>query len=219
MGLSVTSMESASAVSGARIFVSASIPDPDRWDGDYDPLAITDAVVALSRAFLTHGIQLVSAAHPTIAPLLLYVAAEFPRSRERRVVIYQSQLFQDVLPTATRRFEQQGVGKLVWTAAAEGDAPRPGSWNRSLSRMRQQMLNETRPAAAVFIGGMQGIPEEFELFGQLFPGRPRYPLGSPGGEARALVNRVDSPIAQRLQHEETYPALARLILEDLERYL
>jgi hypothetical protein len=32
------------------LFVSASIPDPDRWEGEFDALEITDAVVSLARA-------------------------------------------------------------------------------------------------------------------------------------------------------------------------
>jgi hypothetical protein len=59
---------------GRTLFLSASIPDPERWDGEFDALAITDAVVALARTFLSAGWRLVTAAHPTIAPLLLYVA-------------------------------------------------------------------------------------------------------------------------------------------------
>ena len=97
------------------IFVSASIPDPERWDGEFDALEITDAVVSLARTFLTAGFRLVTAAHPTIAPLLLYVAAEFPSAATERVAIYQSELFTDVLPAATRRFEAEGVGRLEHT--------------------------------------------------------------------------------------------------------
>src|SRR5207248_3048115 len=89
------------------IFISASIPDPTRWEGDFDAFEITDAVVALARACLTAGFRLVTAAHPTIAPLLLYVAAEFPAAPSPRVVVYQSDLFADVLPSATRRFEAE----------------------------------------------------------------------------------------------------------------
>src|SRR5215216_4797755 len=93
-----------SAAPGA-ILLSASIPDPGRWQGAFDALEITDAVVAFARACLTRGYTIVSAAHPTIAPLLFYVAAEFPETEHARVRIYQSLLFESVLPTVTRRFE------------------------------------------------------------------------------------------------------------------
>src|SRR5690242_534250 len=87
------------------LFVSASIPDPERWDGEFDALEITDAVVSLARVFLTAGWRLVTAAHPTIAPLLLYVAAELSVEGDRRISIYQSELFSEILPAATRRFQ------------------------------------------------------------------------------------------------------------------
>jgi len=201
------------------IFVSASIPDPDRWDGQFDALAITDAVVALARTFLTAGFHLVSAAHPTIAPLLLYVAAEFPPSQTERVVIYQSQLFEDVLPTATRRFEAEGVGSLIWTDAAEGERPEPGQWDESLFTMRRQMLQESRPVAACFIGGMKGIADEFSMFNELFHGRPTYAVGQPGGEARRISEQNRTDLGLRLISEHIYPTLWRAVLADVERIL
>lgn len=201
------------------IFVSTSIPDPDRSAGEFDALAITDAVVALARTFLTAGFQLVSAAHPTIAPLLLYVAAEFPPGQSKRVVIYQSELFEDVLPTATRRFEADGVGTLIWTTAAEGERPEPGQWAQSLLIMRRQMLDESRPVAACFIGGMDGIADEFRLFSNLFQGRPTYAVGQPGGEARRISERDDTELGVRLLNEHSFPSLWRAVLADLERTL
>jgi hypothetical protein len=201
------------------VFVSASIPDPGRWDGEFDALEITDAVVALARTFLTAGFRLVTAAHPTIAPLLLYVAAEFPSEAGERVAVYQSELFADVLPAATRRFEADGVGRLIWTAAAEGDRPEPGSWDDSLAIMRRQMLDETEPIAACFVGGMEGIQTEYSLYTSLFPERPTYPVGRPGGEARALLGRRDMALTSRLADDDTYPALWRAVVLDLQANL
>lgn len=197
------------------VFLSASIPDASRWNGDFDALEITDAVVSLARVFLTAGWRLVTAAHPTIAPLLLYVAAEFPGGGDRRVAVYQSALFEDVLPAATRRFEAEGVGTLVWTAAADGDRPKPGEWDSSLAIMRHEMLADTQPAAAIFVGGMQGISEEHRLFGDLRPGRPRYAVARPGGEARALARESRPALYDLLVHGDVYPAIWRAVLDDL----
>jgi SLOG cluster3 family len=199
------------------LFVSASIPDPERWDGEFDALEITDAVVSLARVFLTAGWRLVTAAHPTIAPLLLYVAAELHAEGDRRVSIYQSELFGAILPTATRRFEAQGIGEIVWTEAVEGDRPVPGEWDRSLDVMRRQMLIETQPAAAVFVGGMQGIPDEYALFSELMSGCPRYAVGHPGGAARALaLEQPPSTLRDQLVLGAVYPALWRAVLHGLE---
>lgn len=201
----------------AAIFLSASIPNPETWTGAFSIPEITDAVVAFARVFLTAGVQLVSAAHPTIAPLLLYVAAEIEPRQTERVVIYQSQLFEDVLPTATRRFEAEEIGQIIWTEAREGDPRVRETWGPSLDLMRRQMLSQTDPRAAVFIGGMEGIQTEYELFREVFPDRPTYAVGRPGGEARQLADRMDSPLRNRLANDDVYPALWHSVLEDLRR--
>jgi hypothetical protein len=215
MTLKITPAASANPVDRV-IFLSASIPDPSRWDGDFDALEITDAVVSLARVFLTAGWRIVTAAHPTIAPLLLYVAAEIPATADRRVSIYQSSLFEDVLPTATRRFEADGIGTIIWTPAADGDHPNPGEWDASLDIMRRRMLTETAPVAAAFVGGMQGIRDEYNLFAEFRPGRVRYPLGRPGGAAAALAEESDSPLRQQLTHAVVYPAIWQAVLMEIE---
>jgi hypothetical protein len=219
MSLNLISSTPDPELQGLTIFVSASIPDPTRWTGAANALEITDAVVALARVTLTAGATLVTAAHPTIAPLLLYVAAELPRDSEARIATYQSELFADVLPAATRRFEKEEIGRFVWTKAAADDRPMSGYWDASLERMRRQMLSETKPSAAAFIGGMEGITAEFALFKEICPGRPMYPLGRPGGEAQRLVHEVDSPLRDELINSAIYPALWRRVLDDLKARL
>jgi hypothetical protein len=214
-------------LNGASVFVSASIPEPERWQGPFDALEITDAVVALARSFLTVGIRLITAAHPTIAPLLLYVAAELPDVAHGRIVVYQSEVFEEVLPPETRRFEEEGFGELVWTPAAPGETPDPGNRAESLSLMRRQMLAETQPQAAVFVCGMAGILDEWELFAGDRPGNPRYPLGYPGGEARRLVEtRLDEAaivdtdtLHGLLAGSSLYPTVWRAVLGDLRTHL
>jgi hypothetical protein len=198
------------------IFLSGSIPDPDRWEGDFDPLEITDAVAAFARACLTRGYRIVTAAHPTLAPLLLYVAAEFPAIKHAPVVIYQSLLFENVLPTATRRFEASGVGSLVWTEAVAGDQPRPGRWDESLAEMRTRMLTETEPIAAVFIGGMEGVREEYAMFKERYVNRPTFAVSRPGGEAARLHDpRADVHRSGDYDHGLSYPTLWSRFLDGL----
>lgn len=215
MSVSFTSAESSPGLLGRTVFLSASIPDPARYDGPADPLAITDAVVAFARVFLTAGARIVTAAHPTIAPLLLYVAAELPAGEERRIVTYQSELFEDVLPPDTRRFLDEGIGQFKWTAAAEGERPKHGEWDESLRVMRRVMLSETEPAAAAFVGGMEGIPLEFEMFSELFPGAPIYAAGRPGGESRSLVELSPPPVRDQLLGSAVFPAVWRSVAADL----
>lgn len=207
-------------LNGSSVFVSASIPDSRRWHGDFDPLAVTDAVVAVARAVLAGGGRLVTAAHPTIAPLLLYVAAEQPPSSEPLVVVYQSDAFRDVLPDATLRFEEQGIGTVIHTAAAEGEPPDPSKAPKSLELMRRQLLASEPLAAGIFIGGMSGIPREHALFRSVRPDAPTYALGRPGGEASQLVGSSPAHLRELLATSDLYPAVARAVVADIaERML
>ena len=209
------SMHTPQPSSHGTIFLSGSIPDRDRWDGEFNPLEITDAVVALARACLTRGFRIVTAAHPTIAPLLLYVAAEFPIFDEPQVVIYQSLLFETVLPTATRRFEAEGVGELIWTESAPGEEPIPGKWDESLSLMRGRMLEETDPWAAVFVGGMSGIEDEFARYASLFPTRPMYAARRPGGAASSLSSERHLQDLADVDQHASYPTLWNRFLDEV----
>jgi hypothetical protein len=198
------------------LFLSASIPDPARWPGAFDAYEITDAVVAFGREFLTAGWRVVTAAHPTIAPLLLYLAGEIPADVERRVTTYQSRLFADVLPPASQRFAAEGIGVFHWTEEVEGDSPEVGRRERSLELMRRRMIGETEPDAALFIGGMEGIRDERALFEELRPGHRWYALGRPGGAAAEVA--ADNPVAAlaaALADSGTYAPLARAVLSDL----
>lgn len=199
------------------MFISASIPDPDRWVGEFEPLEITDAVVAVARLVLESGGVLVTAAHPTIAPLLLYVASEMEARDLPHVVIYQSAVFDSILPEAIRRFESEGVGSVIRTAAVGDEPPDPARASKSLMAMRRQMLTETEPIAAVFVGGMDGIPREHQLFTSLRPGAPTYALGRPGGAAKALVDSSPRELRRDLAEGDVYHAVARRIVDDLAR--
>jgi len=210
------SMDDPTSAHNPTVFLSSSIPDPDRWDQDFDALEITDAVVALCRACLTRGYRVVTAAHPTIAPLLLYVAAEFPQSASSRILIYQSLLFEDVLPTATRRFEADRVGEVIWTPAIEGEEPAPGRWDESLRTMREKMLSESQPVAAVFVGGMEGIFAEFEMVREIFPHIRTYSAGMPGGAASQLAENMPGPLGDELRRNRIYPSLWWAVLDDIE---
>lgn len=207
--------ESNQILAGQAVFLAASIPDPARWDGVFDALEITDAVVAIGRAVLSAGARLVTAAHPTIAPLLLYIAAELPKADDPRVIVYQSAVFDDILPEATLRFEADGIGTLIRTGAVGDEPADPAQAPRSLALMRERMLAETAPTAAIFIGGMAGIPSEHDLFNELRPGRPTYPLGYPGGAARALAETSASPLRDLLLNGTVYPAIGRHIVNDI----
>ena len=61
---------------GRRGLPSSSIPVRG-WQGDYEPLEITNAVVACVSAIWIAGGKILYGGHPAIAPLLLSVAQDF----------------------------------------------------------------------------------------------------------------------------------------------
>jgi hypothetical protein len=81
--------------------------------------------------------------------------------------------------------------------------------------MRDEMLSTpTDTAGAVFVGGMQGILDEFELAERVLVEKPLIPLRGPGGAAAQLPlrnTRLESSVAA----SRRYPSLARQIVVDL----
>ena len=82
--------------------------------------------------------------------------------------------------------------------------------------MRATMLQESKPVAAVFVGGMEGIEEEWDAFGQRCPGKPRLAMVGPGRGAARLP--VDDAVPVSLQREfqtQRYPVAAFRLVEFL----
>ena len=145
-------------LAGRSVFLSSGIPNRTQWSGGFEPMEIAHAVVACARAVLSFGGTLRTAAHPTIAPLLLYLAREFPKdpTQPPSIIIYQSWLFQDRLPQETYDMAEGGLADVRWTAAADdGRADQRDTWGTSLAIMRTEMFQNNDLVAAVFIGGMK----------------------------------------------------------------
>ena len=196
------------SLAGKAIFLSASFPSGERGEPfqPADPAAIADAVTALARAVLEAEGRIVFGAHPTISPLVLLVAAEHRRAHV--VHIYQSRGFSQVVPAETRRLEALGFGRIMWTDDL-------GERGRNLALMRKAMF-DARPAAGVFIGGMEGIVEEFDALARRHADVPRCLIAAAGGAASRLAARLDARPPEGFEsHVQSpkYPAVARAIVD------
>lgn len=239
----LTSLPHRDLLHGHAVFLSASFPSRERspiFFESADPDEITQAIVATCRAvFSAHG-RLVFGGHPSVTPLVMMVAEEYlPESIEERlklreeqmtpVIAYQSESFRNVLPESTRNLEIWGLGDLKWVDAKRG-TPRftsagtliHGSADPALQFMRERMLDETKPIAGVFIGGMEGIYDEADLFRRICDEWPLYFVGAPGGAARDLAKRGSlefTPRSGLSSHElatnRSYPALLQRIVMDI----
>jgi hypothetical protein len=194
------------------VFLSASFPSGERGKPfePYDAAAIAAAVRALARAILLAEGRIVFGAHPTISPVILVVAGEF--DIRGAIDIYQSRFFADRIPGETRRLVELGYGEMHLI-----DTDPSGALEPSLELMRRAMLTAQPLAAAVFVGGMEGIHHEYDLVAELQPGAARLPLTAPGGAAREL-KVGDDGISRRLAPvlgDERYPAVAQEIVAAL----
>lgn len=234
------------------MFLSASFPSKFRSPLYYDsahPDEMTQAVVAAARAIFAERGRLTFGGHPTISPLVMMIAEEYlptdlaeRRTLARRggsqVLIYQSRAFRKGIPQSTAAMERLHLGKILWTPVSPSElhytktTSDPTRFGKSLEVMRRRMLSQPRLAGAIFIGGMEGIEREAEVFRALNPKRRPYFIGAPGGAAKELARRElvahqrvrqgrksEIEWLRELLHSRNYPALMQRIVIDIERML
>lgn len=207
---------------GRWIFLAASIPDAGYRADGFDPLEITEATLAVARRILAAGGRILSGGHPTIVPLLFRVAHDLgirPPGRPVPLLVYQSALYSDLIPSVTRDLEKQRFGTIVTIPAAPGDVPEDGRNGQSLTILRTTMLGPSRDvAAAVFIGGKNGLEQEWQLFRGSFPEALLYPIAPPGGyTARLADSFLDSSYSlhRLLATSRDYGTIADAIVADI----
>ncbi len=191
----------------ATIFLSASFPSGNRGERfrPYDPSGIADAVSAFTRAILAGNGKLVFGGHPTITPLVLMIAREL--SVTNSVDVFQSAWFRHIRIPEVDDIQSERLGVIHWTESAD-------DLERSLRIMRNEMIGSIPYEAAIFVGGMEGIQDEYNLFAELRPDIPCIPVSGPGGAAATLPsNGWDILGLARLHSSRAYP-LAALALVD-----
>jgi len=185
-----------------RVLLSASFPFGERGDKEarpYDVSQIADACVYVAQALFRAEATIVFGAHPTISPLILTVASQRPPAQ--RVAIYQSRWFKAAIPPETQLLQEMGFGYIEWT-------PRGRTRALSLERMRKAMMQNLD--AAVFIGGMSGIHDEFALAQDA--GVRCHVVTGPGGAAR----RLELGEADECYDGARYPEIAARIAGTLD---
>ena len=197
------------SLEGQSVFLSASFPSGDRAlpFEPFDPGAIADAVTAVVRAVLARTGRLIFGGHPTLTPLVLMVANEL--GTKGSVDIFQSEWFEDRITQETRALAEAGYGSISWT-------PKFPTREESLQVMREEMLGGDRTLiAGVFVGGMEGIVDEYELFLRFQPNVPCISLVGPGGAAATLPLDDTRDILGRHVRSRRYPFLASVMVDRL----
>lgn len=184
------------------IFLSASVPDPQRNPVYYesaDVTAIREAVRALA-TYILPKTTLIWGGHPAITPMVRVVADNIGVSVQERVIMYQTLFFEKFFPKDNEAFAHIEL------------TPRYETRDESLAVMRQRMLSEHEYKAGIFIGGMEGVEEEFDLFRKLQPHVPVFPVFSTGGAAQIIYNQYTGRLPEELKDDYSYFSLFRSLL-------
>lgn len=191
------------------IFLSASVPDAQRapeYAETADVVAIQEAVKAL--VYLTVGRRpLVWGGHPAINPMVRMVAEDLDVDYNQWVTLYWSLFFEDQFPEEDRQFSN-----IIYIDAVEKNR------EKSLLEMRTRMFNEHSFSGSVFIGGMEGIIDEWGLFREFQAGAIQVPVASTGGASLKLAKdykRDDIDLFYRLDYLDFFSE--RLGISHLER--
>ena len=192
---------------GQHLLISASFPSGERGERfqPYDAAAVADAVAAVVRVTFAMDGSVVFGGHPTITPLVLMIGSEF--GLKQRVDIFQSKWFEDKITPETWMLIDSGLGRLHWTRRCE-------TLGESLALMRKEMMQSMRPSATVFVGGMEGIKDEYELCAELLPHVPKIPIAGPGGAAARLpmADVRELGFDEELVRSESYPFVAARVM-------
>jgi hypothetical protein len=185
---------------GPRVFLSASVPLPSRnakYFNTADVIAIRDAVRALTMVILEEKMQLVFGGHPAISPMIRLQISQTGSPVGERVIMYQSRYFDRIFPDDNAAFEHVELVDAV-----------PGDEEASLTAMRAAMLvQEFR--LGIFIGGMEGVEDEYAMFRRLRPAVPAFPVASTGAAAGKLF---DADTELQRQHPELRDEISYLSL-------
>jgi hypothetical protein len=184
------------------IFLSASIPYKDRDPKYYtsaDVIAIRDSVRALATVVIPNS-KLVWGGHPAITPLIRYVLNTMNKSVNTHVTLYQSDFFKANFPIENGTFEN--LIRIVENKDRDS----------SLLDMRSAMFKENKFSAGVFIGGMDGVEIEYEMFKSIHPNAILLPIASTGAAAKIIYEKNKSLFDKRLLTDYSYISLFKELL-------
>ncbi|MBK7360394.1 MAG: hypothetical protein IPI96_14315 [Saprospiraceae bacterium] len=188
------------------IFLSASIPlkerDPKYFDSA-DIIAIRDSVIALATVVLPNH-RLIWGGHPSITPIIYYVMERLGLKVQDHVLLYQSKFFEKFFPEDNNKFEN-----VILTENT-------GEVESSKLLMRKRMFSENHFVSGIFIGGMEGIEDEFKLFREFHPKALILPISSTGAASQIVYNNYLSTDLknQRLVNDYAYMSLFQDLLLD-----
>jgi hypothetical protein len=190
----------------SKVFLSASIPSFIEDENLYktaDIVAIRDSIRALAAVVIPYA-HLVWGGHPSITPLIRDVLTKMSAEVQQHVTIYQSRFFEGEYPKDNVDFEN-----IIKTDS------HPNGEHASALIMREAMIKGNDFKAAVFIGGMEGIFQEYDIFKTAHPEALVFPIASTGAAAKIIYESISPRLDERLINDFAYMALFRSLFEEI----
>ncbi|WP_089720899.1 SLOG domain-containing protein [Candidatus Entotheonella palauensis] len=209
------------ALAAPALFLSSSLPQD--LQGTLRAQDLNDILVSLIGTHLQADGTFVFGGHPTITPLVHRLARSL--AGRGRVMLFQGEAFRN--ERLAEVDDQQVFPNVQWRGKGRSKLD-------DLNAIREAMI--ATATAGVFVGGKTsdnigerpGIRVEYELFLQHHPDGPAYILGLLNGEARLMIDELESrgeaepnglnADAQRLvHHSDNIDLIVSLILDDIQR--
>lgn len=184
------------------IFLSASIPilgRDEKYHKTADPIAIRDSILALASVALLKY-KLIWGGHPSITPLIANILRHSEQDIQSRVTLYQSTYFEKFFP-----LENESVAHIIKTSDL-------GTKALSLEYMRKRMLGDNQFYAGIFIGGMEGVEVEYNMFTELHPKAKIFPVASTGAAAKIIYDKYFNGQEPQLYSNLAYSSLFKDLL-------
>lgn len=184
------------------IFLSASVPTPEReYFGTENVFAIREAIVAFTKVCMEYKIRFYFGGHPAITPLIWQVAMQNVQDGLPLIDIYQSKIFGEKIPKEVSDFNN-----IHFTEPVDNDI------RESVRAMREQMFSENNTDCAVFIGGMNGIKDEYHMLLEKYPNAQYLAFVSTGGASVDVYKEIgkQNPL---LENGYAYTSIFRDLLK------
>lgn len=189
------------------VFLSASVPTPKReFYGTENIFAIREAIIAFTTVCVQYGIRFYFGGHPAITPLIWNVAMQNLKQGMPLIDIYQSKFFGEQIPKEVRDFTN-----VHFTEAVNNDI------KDSVASMREQMFAENPTECAIFIGGMNGVLDEYEMLHTKYPSAKYYAFASTGGASVELYEKICER-NELLENSYAYTSIFRELLLPYKTY-
>jgi SLOG cluster3 family len=192
------------------IFLSASVPYERqslktnfevernrRYLASLQPQRIRLTVTEITKTALMRQAQLIFGAHPAISPMVLEAARNLGAPPDS-ILIFQSAFFEGRIPHSTLELSNWSAGRFFFTPIQRGGEEHEER-RRSLTEMRSLMVSPKNLRGAIFVGGMEGVDEEAELFKKANEYLPRYAVASTGSASMELFERSEGNFAGGLE--------------------